>query len=159
MVTLAIINSIGIISTANEMKEDKYLVYDQNGVLKYLIDRTNVDINEKESIVLMIRDSTAVEQAHTKSTEVKYKKLMLSTITHDLKSPITAIQGHLSLLPDYVSEKGVKFLKSAQITALAFEYYIYDLVVLFQHKHLHRILILYWKKHSLYKKVLFTWLI
>jgi K+-sensing histidine kinase KdpD len=79
---------------------------------------------------LLIRDSTLVEQAHAKATEVKYRQLMLSTITHDLKSPITAIQGHLFLLNDYVNESGMKFLKSAQSAALSFEYYIYDLIVM-----------------------------
>jgi K+-sensing histidine kinase KdpD len=136
MVTETIKNHIGIIKTANEMNDEKYLVYDQNNVLKYVIDKTNVDIKEQDAIVLMIRESSVVEQAHTKSTEVKYKKLMLSTITHDLKSPITAIQGHLSLLPDYVTEKGLKYLRSAQAAALAFEYYIYDLVVLIQFTYL-----------------------
>ena len=97
--------------------------------MRFIIDKSNVFIKGEKASLIFIRDSNLLEQTHVRVTETKYSQLLISTVTHDLKSPITAIQGNLAVLPQYVSEKGNVYLKAAQIAALAFEYYIYDLVV------------------------------
>lgn len=97
--------------------------------MRFIIDKSNVLMKGEEAALLFIRDSNLLEQTHVRVTETKYSQLLISTVTHDLKSPITAIQGNLAILPPYVSDKGSLYLKAAQIAAQAFEYYIYDLVV------------------------------
>ncbi len=126
------LSSLGMLDAGNSSDGQKYLVYDKFKNLQYVIDRRTVDFKNHDASLLFIRDSTALEQAHVKITETKYSQLIISTITHDLKSPITAIQGHLAVLPPFVTEKGQAYLKAAQLTAQAFEYYIYDLVVSMQ---------------------------
>ena len=129
------------------LSEQNYLVHDRNHTLQYMIDIRKIVFKDEEVTLISINCSNAMEKTHAKVTENKYSQLIISTITHDLKSPITAIQGHLSILEQFVAEKGLKYLKAAQVSSVAFEYYIYDLVV--KAKFQHRILIKLWKEHSL----------
>lgn len=79
--------------------------------------------------MLFIRDSTITERVHTKVTQEKYKNMIISTITHDMKTPVMAIKGHLDLLPQYITQGGEQFLHAAKLATSSFEYYIYDLIV------------------------------
>ena len=88
----------------------------------------------EKTFLLFITRPSLEEQAHARFTENKYSQLMISTITHDLKSPITVIESNLDLLSHYIEEKGTPYLKSLQISAQAFEYYIYDLVVIIDYQ-------------------------
>ena len=117
-------------NVVSSFKEQNYLIHDKDHTLKYIIDKRNLFLEDEEVALLSITPSTLAEQTHAKVTESKYSQLMISTITHDLKSPIMAIQGHLSVLDNYVIDNGKQYLKAAQISAQAFEYYIYDLVVI-----------------------------
>lgn len=88
-------------------------------------------IKGEEANLISILPSTLAEQTHARITENKYSQLLISTISHDLKSPITAIQGCLGLLDQYIKPEGLEYLKAARISAIAFEYYIYDIVVFY----------------------------
>ena len=94
----------------------------------YLI---NLVVDETESSLFFILDPNLQEQTHARITESRYSQLLISTITHDLKSPITAIKGNLDILEHYITIEGKDFLLAAQISTKIFEYYIYDLIVFF----------------------------
>lgn len=121
---------IGVCSAANLIIEEKYMVYDSSNTLRYVIDKRSVIFKSVETSLLLIRESTSLEKFHTKATEEKYKHLMISTITHDLKTPLTVINGNLTILSNYVTAEGIKYLSAAKIATIAFEYYIYDLIVM-----------------------------
>ena len=86
-------------------------------------------INDTELSFLFILDSSLPEQAN-RINESKYSQLLISTITHDLKSPIATINSSLSVLNQFITREGIPYLKTAQICSQSFEYYIYDLIVL-----------------------------
>ena len=88
-------------------------------------------MKDDEAALLSISPTSVTEQTHAKVTESKYSQLLISTITHDLKSPITAIQGNIDALNQYISPKGKSYLSAAQISIIIFEYYVYDLIVFF----------------------------
>ncbi len=118
----------GILNTGTTMAERKYMVNSRLGVLKFTLDKRSVIFKGKEASLLFIHEANKTEQDHARITEGKYSQLLVSTITHDLKSPVTAIQGNLELLTQYVNSQGTSHLKAAQLAAQGFEYYIYDLV-------------------------------
>ena len=80
-----------------------------------MIDVRKIVFKDEEATLISINCSNTMEKTHAKVTENKYSQLIISTITHDLKSPITAIQVHLSILEQVVAEKGLKYLKAAQV--------------------------------------------
>ena len=124
----------GLLDTCKILTEQKYLVHDHNKTLKYILDKRNLSIKNEDASLLSITPSTLAEQTHAKVVERKYSQLIIATITHDLKSPITAIQGNLTLLGQYIEECGLIYLKAAQASTMAFEFYIYDLIVHWHHK-------------------------
>ena len=121
----------GILNLAQFAYEQKFLIHDSSHTLKFIIDKRRVIIKEEEVNLLSILPSTLAEQTHAKVTENKYSQLLISTISHDLKSPITVIQGNLEVINQYINPEGLEHLKAAQVSATTFEYYIYDLVVLY----------------------------
>lgn len=121
----------GLLETGILLSDQKYLIYDRTHNLKFTADKRKIYIRDMEACLLSITPVSLAQQEHAKTTEKKYSQMTLATITHDLKTPITAIQGNLQLLKHYVSSEGMKFLNAAQITASAFEYYLYDITVLF----------------------------
>lgn len=127
------------------------MVYGNANTLLYIIDKRSVIFKSGDASLLFIRNTTSLEKAHTKATEEKYKQLMISTITHDLKTPISAINGSLVVLTNYVNGEGIKYLDSATIATIAFEYYIYDLIVIIITIN-NRILIISLKALSVLKK-------
>ena len=119
----------GIIKESSFIDDKKYLIYNMEKILKFTIDKRVLLIKNKEAILYSIKDLNKEEQEHAKITESKYRQLIVSTITHDLKSTISAIIGNLNVLKDHINEKSDKYFKAAQISAMKFEYYIYDITV------------------------------
>ena len=106
-------------------------VYDKENSLKLIIFVSNDALYENDYLYVFITCPSLSEQRFAQVTENKYSRVMISTISHDLKSPLMVMQGNISLLSNYVKEEGIKHYCSLESTLNEFEYYIYDLIVLF----------------------------
>lgn len=107
----------------------KYYVHDADNILRYVCYTHTLLADEKEIRLFFITVPSLEEQSHARATENKYSRMLISTITHDLKSPISIIKSNLGLLSQHVTASGDSYLKAVQIAAESFEYYIYDLIV------------------------------
>ena len=113
-------------------------------------------INNKETILLFITEASLEDQNYARATENKYSQLLISTITHDLKSPLIILQENLFSLANHVDRDGMSYYDILKIEAKYFEYYIYDLVVIF--KVIYRIIIRFLRITSyLLTKKLILW--
>ena len=119
----------GILNISCNINDKKFMIHNDKNVLKFIVDKHQLVIKNRNASLFFIIDSSKLEQEHAKITENKYSQLIVSTITHDFKSPIAAIQGNLDALESNVDEEFIKYLKAAQIAAKNFEFYIYDLIV------------------------------
>ena len=122
----------GLFNIGLLLEDQKYLVYDKLRTLKFTIDKRTMLIRNKEAFLFSMTIASLTEQTHAKVTENKYSQLIVSTITHDLKSPMAVIKGNLTLLEQYIEDKGLIHLKPAKMSASTFEYYLYDLIVSFE---------------------------
>ena len=122
----------GLFNIGLLLEDQKYLVYDKLCTLKFTIDKRTILIRNKETFLFSMTIASLTEQTHAKVTENKYSQLIVSTITHDLKSPMAVIKGNLTLLEQYIEDKGLIHLKTAKMSASTFEYYLYDLIVSFE---------------------------
>lgn len=109
----------------------KYLGHDKFKTLKYVMYMHTLIIDNEETYLLFLAKPTLEEQSHAKFTENKYSQLIISTITHDLKSPITIMQGNMQLLEGHVDDQGINYYNMLKISIHSFEYYIYDLIVFY----------------------------
>lgn len=119
----------GFCFSASLLNEDKYLIYNSSENLVYTLIKRIVNFEDQEASLIFIREPSQTEKTHMKVTEEKYKKMMISTITHDMKTPIMSVKGNLEMLFQYIANEGQDYLNAALITITAFEYYIYDLIV------------------------------
>ncbi len=103
----------------------------KDGALKYTIQKKPIIFKESDAILLIIRNFTPVENMQRRATEDKFRGVLLSTISHDFKTPLTAIQNNLSLLSDYVPEAGKDFYNATCIASKSLEYYLFDIIVWF----------------------------
>ena len=110
----------GLMDTILQLSEQKYLVHDRSRTLKFIIDKRSYFIGDKESSIFFITNTKAEEQTYARITENRYSQLLISTITHELKSPISAIINNLELLGLYTNKEGMNHLMAAQISAKAF---------------------------------------
>ena len=109
----------------------KCFVYDKDNVSKLVIYIANNILYGNDYLYIFITCPSLNEQKFTQVTENKYSRIMLSTISHDLKSPIMVMQGNINLLGKYVKEEGVNHYHKLESALNEFEYYIYDLIVPF----------------------------
>ena len=108
----------------------KYFAHDKSRTLRFIIYVQNLVINGNDTLLLFISEPSLEEQSYARLTENKYSQLLISTITHDLKSPLMVLQENTSLLSDHIDKDGINYLNILQTELQFFEYYIYDLVVI-----------------------------
>ena len=109
----------------------KSFVYDKENALKLVIFVSNDALYENDYLYVFITCPLLNKNKLAQITENKYSKVMLSTISHDLKSPLMIMQGNVNLLSKYIKEEGIGHYHSLEAALSEFEYYIYDLIVLF----------------------------
>ncbi|MDR3548284.1 MAG: hypothetical protein P4M11_08495 [Candidatus Pacebacteria bacterium] len=99
--------------------------------LCYVVQKRLIEFKstEEEATLMLIRDPTSVEKAHMKVTEERYKSLLMSTVTHDLKTPLAEIEGQFVALDEFVRPEGEKHLIAARMATSLFRYYVYNLIV------------------------------
>eukprot|EP01022_Parablepharisma_sp_SALTPOND_P004375 TRINITY_DN120180_c0_g1_i1.p1 TRINITY_DN120180_c0_g1~~TRINITY_DN120180_c0_g1_i1.p1 ORF type:complete len:367 (-),score=36.23 TRINITY_DN120180_c0_g1_i1:708-1808(-) len=102
----------------------------KEGTLEFTMQKKPIIFKESDAILLIIRSFTNVENMQRRATEDKFRNVLLSTISHDIKTPLTAIQNNLSLLLDYIPEAGKDFYNATCIATKALEYYLFDIIVL-----------------------------
>ena len=62
---------------------------------------------------IIISNITSSEQCQRALTEKKYKYLYMTTISHELKTPLNAIKSMLLLLSSYICQEGKEYLEIA----------------------------------------------
>jgi K+-sensing histidine kinase KdpD len=119
----------GLLNANSLLKEGKYLVHDRFRTLQFVLDVKSIIRKNKKVTLLFLLVSDTTQQTHAKIIETKYSRLVISTIAHDLKTPVSVIQGNLYLLNNHIHKEGIPHLDAALTTLESFKHYLYDLVV------------------------------
>ena len=118
-------NLIGSSDICNKLEEGTYSLVGKDNKMKYSLSKKPIIFKDEEATLLILREFTSVE----KLQENKNKELLLSTITHDIKTPLTIIQGHMSLLNDFVQKEGILHYRAVLSATETLEYFLYDIIV------------------------------
>jgi len=111
---------------------------DSHTGVSYCLNCKKVVFHDVEATLFLIRGSTDTEKAHRKLVEEKYRGVLLSTITHELKTPLTIISGNLELVRTKCDQEDQAHLEAAMLAAKSLKYYLYDINVPFTLYTLHR---------------------
>jgi len=120
------------------MKEETYSLL-LDSTLKYTLSKKSIIFKELDAILIIIRAFNKVEVIQRQITEEKFRTVLLSTITHDIKTPLTVIKSNLALLQDLVFPEGNNFYKATCVATDALEHYLRDIIVFFLEKNKKRI--------------------
>ncbi len=114
---------------ADSTAEGTYSLLTSAKVLQYTMQKKSIIFKESDAVLLIIRAFNKVETLHQKVTEDKFRTVLLSTITHDIKTPLTVIKSNLSLLQDLVTDTGQDFYRATCVATDALEHYLRDIIV------------------------------
>ena len=76
-------------------------------------------------------DCSAAQRLEKANAESKYKTLMISTISHEIRAPVSAILGSLELLSPLIPKESAKLLVISKECCNLITSYINDLMVLY----------------------------
>ena len=100
-----------------------------NTTMKYAVHKKSIIFKGVDAILVIIRDFSIVENLQRKVSEEKFRSVLLSTITHDIKTPLTIIQGNLSLLANYISGDGIEYYNAVYVASETLEFFMRDIIV------------------------------
>lgn len=101
---------------------------DSETEVKYYLTVKRVQFNDVQYTLFLMRDSTDAEKVHRTLVEQKYRGALLSTVTHEFRTPLMIIRGNLELIQ---KESGdTPTVQAALIATVALKYFLRDISVL-----------------------------
>eukprot|EP00826_Nyctotherus_ovalis_P021769 TRINITY_DN17092_c0_g1_i13.p1 TRINITY_DN17092_c0_g1~~TRINITY_DN17092_c0_g1_i13.p1 ORF type:complete len:405 (+),score=114.40 TRINITY_DN17092_c0_g1_i13:223-1437(+) len=90
-----------------------------------------VIFDNREAKIISLIDCSSVQRLEQVQTECKYKTIMISSISHELRTPVNAILGTLELVGRFVPKESCKLLAMAKECCNMITSHINDLTVAF----------------------------
>ena len=125
-------NLAGLLELAGLLHEEVYALVNKQkseDSIEYTMHLKKMRIRQKDATVFVLSEPSDVEKIHTQLTEEKFRGVLLSTITHEIKTPLTVIQGSLKNIMPFVLPEGEEQLQGAEVAVHTLEYFIYDVIV------------------------------
>lgn len=88
-----------------------------------------VIFDNKEAKLVSLTDCTAARSLEQAKTECKYKTTLISSISHELRTPVNSILGTLELVKDFIPKDSVKLLEMSKECCDMITAHINDLTV------------------------------
>eukprot|EP00826_Nyctotherus_ovalis_P058344 TRINITY_DN8007_c0_g1_i14.p1 TRINITY_DN8007_c0_g1~~TRINITY_DN8007_c0_g1_i14.p1 ORF type:complete len:312 (-),score=53.89 TRINITY_DN8007_c0_g1_i14:1258-2193(-) len=122
----------GFIEFIEDYKEESYTNCDCFlDVAELLIEvkMNRVIFDNNEAKLVSLTDCTAARSLERMKTECKYKTILISSISHELRTPVNAILGTLELVKDSIPKDSVKLLEMSKECCNMITSHINDLTV------------------------------
>ena len=100
-----------------------------NTEVQYSMNCRKILFRGNEGTLFHIRESTDIEKTQRKLIEDKYRGVLLSTITHDIKTPLTIIKGNIEMLKDYAIGGSLQCINALLVAVNSLEYFVHDINV------------------------------
>jgi two-component system, NarL family, capsular synthesis sensor histidine kinase RcsC len=81
------------------------------------------------AVLVVFKDFSIIKECEKAKWETKFKSVLMSTITHELRTPVNAIFGMIQLLKKYVSDDGLHYLLVSESSAHLLTSLINDILV------------------------------
>jgi K+-sensing histidine kinase KdpD len=120
----------GLSDICQKLEEGTYSLLGKDNTMKFSLSKKPILFKDQIATLLILREYSSVEKLQEKIVENKCKELLISTITHDIKTPLTIIQANLSLLKEFVHEEGKQHYESVCCGTERLEYFVYDIKVI-----------------------------
>lgn len=88
-----------------------------------------VTLDNNEAKLVSLTDCTSARSLEKLKTESKYKTILISSISHELRTPVNAILGTLDLVKEFIPKDSVKLLEMSKECCNMITSHINDLTV------------------------------
>ena len=95
------------------------------------VSKKNIYFQEEDNLLVVLNDLTVVKDLEEAKSQVKYKAMLMATISHDLRTPANSILAMLQLLEDYIPFPQLQFLNVAKSSCNMLLLLIHDVLVLY----------------------------
>ena len=106
----------------------KYFLWENGENVKFELKYQKVGFDKNCRYIIVVRDISILQALNKAITEEKYKRLMISTISHEFRTPISSILTGVSLALDEVSPEGAEYLECVKASAESLQFFIEDVV-------------------------------
>jgi len=120
-------SNMGLLDMCKEGLDGEYAIVqpDEDSHIKYLLNIKKVRFNDENSTLFLIRDPTDTEKLHQILIEQKYREALLSTVTHELKTPLMTISAALDILKKDIPKN--LHIDAAIVAGKILKYYLHDI--------------------------------
>jgi signal transduction histidine kinase len=99
-----------VLSTELASFEEKILK-DENKEKAISVKFEKIIFENEMTNLYVFKDNTLIQKIEKAEAESKYKEILMTTVTHELRTPVNGIKGNLELLKDHTSQDGKIFIK------------------------------------------------
>ncbi len=128
VVTFAEFLAIHIDDVGKTGKRASYFLDQINTLIEIHANKVTFE-GEKVKLVSFI-DCTSAQRLEKVQTESKYKTSLIATISHELRTPISAVLGTLEVIKKYVPAESMKYVDIATESCNMITFHVNDLTVL-----------------------------
>ena len=93
------------------------------------ITKKSIMYEETQSWLIAIKDMTLVRDLEESKSQIKYKGMLMATISHDMRAPVTSTLGMLKILQKYIPSDQMKYLEIANSSLALLLHLIHDMLV------------------------------
>jgi signal transduction histidine kinase len=101
----------------------------EDSKINFTLWKEKVQFKGESSSLFVIVQSNEIDKLKSKLIEDKYRGVLLSTITHEIKTPLTIIKGNLLVMEKHLEPAAKDNLLAANIAVDTLEYFAYDIRV------------------------------
>ena len=127
--------TISVEKLINFIKSCQDAIEDENYFLANIDTLVEIRVKEilfdgREAKLISFMDCTSAQKLEKAETESKYKTKLISTISHELRTPVTAILGSLDAITEVVPEESQQYLNISRDSCNLIISHVNDLTVL-----------------------------
>jgi two-component system, NarL family, capsular synthesis sensor histidine kinase RcsC len=106
-----------------------YLSEKKGSKVNFELKYRKIVFNHKKSLMLVLRDVGMLQKLLKVQKESKYKEMLMTTVTHELRTPVNGILSNVEMLREYVPQEAQIFITVSENSCLLLINLINDILV------------------------------
>jgi two-component system, NarL family, capsular synthesis sensor histidine kinase RcsC len=95
-----------------------YLSEKEGSSLKFELKYRKIIFQQKKALMFILRDVGMLEKLLQVQKESKYKEMLMTTVTHELRTPVNGILSNVEMLREYVPQEAQIFITVSENSCL-----------------------------------------
>lgn len=116
-----------LLQNADDWKNENLFLGNSESLIQLRIH--NITFRNQEAKLIAFVDCSAAQKIEQAESESKYKTLLISTVSHEIRTPIGAVLGTLDLLKPFTPKENHNLLEIARLSCEMIIFNINDLTV------------------------------